>query len=218
MAQSSEAMANPSGGSLAVMPAMLNDTLASLSGRIAANYLVQRQNQQQQQYLIFCSNLMESNMIVIKMRAHLFPSKQFEQKIRILWCSNIFRLALPDDLRLAKKSLVSTMSELYAMTLIVFCLAFTSTEIITDQVALDYFESWGFYTYLYRWIRAYMHQPSRYSTFQSGPENVPKKPSLLNIGHGEKFLAKRLIQKYIFMSPWEISRIFTLLWSSVCIA
>ena len=32
--------------SLDVMPAMLNDTLASLSGRIAANYLL-RQNQQQ---------------------------------------------------------------------------------------------------------------------------------------------------------------------------
>ena len=31
---------------LDVMPAMLNDTLASLSGRIAANYLL-RQNQQQ---------------------------------------------------------------------------------------------------------------------------------------------------------------------------
>ena len=36
---------NPS-VSLDVMPAMLNDTLASLSGRIAANYLL-RQNQQQ---------------------------------------------------------------------------------------------------------------------------------------------------------------------------
>ena len=71
---SSEAMANPSGGSLAVMPAMLNDTLASLSGRIAANYLVQRQNQQQQQYLIFCSNLMETNLMVEKMRAHLLFS------------------------------------------------------------------------------------------------------------------------------------------------
>jgi hypothetical protein len=42
------------------------------------------------------------------------------------------------------------MSELYAMTLIVICLAFTSTEIITEKVPLDYFESWGFYTYLYR--------------------------------------------------------------------
>ena len=40
---------NPS-VSLDVMPAMLNDTLASLSGRIAANYLL-RQNQQQTQLL-----------------------------------------------------------------------------------------------------------------------------------------------------------------------
>ena len=102
--------------SLDVMPAMLNDTLASLSGRIAANYLL-RQNQQQPHY----------------------------------FGSNVFRL--PDfDLKVAKKSLIATMSELYAMTLIVICLAFTSTEIITDKVPLDYFESWGFYTYLYRYL------------------------------------------------------------------
>lgn len=92
---------------------MLNDTLASLSGRIAANYLVQRQNQQQQ---------------------HLG--------------SRVFRL--PDDLKVAKKSLAATMSELYAMTLIVICLAFTSTEIIAENIPLDYFESRGFYTFLYR--------------------------------------------------------------------
>ena len=55
-------------------------------------------------------------------------------------------------LKVAKKSLIATMSELYAMTLIVICLAFTSTEIITDKVPLDYFESWGFYTYLYRYV------------------------------------------------------------------
>ena len=61
---------------------------------------------------------------------------------------------MPDDLKVAKKSLVSTMSEIYAMTLIVACLAFTATEIITDKVALDYFESCGFYTYLYRCIFA----------------------------------------------------------------
>ena len=42
------------------------------------------------------------------------------------------------------------MSELYAMTLIVACLAFTATEIISEQIMLDFFESWGFYTYLYR--------------------------------------------------------------------
>ena len=56
-----------------------------------------------------------------------------------------------DTLKVAKKSLIATMSELYAMTLIVICLAFTSTEIITEKVPLDYFESWGFYTYLYRY-------------------------------------------------------------------
>ena len=65
--------------------------------------------------------------------------------------SNVFRL--PDDLKVAKKSLIATMSELYAMTLIVICLAFTSTEIITEKVPLDYFESWGFYTYLYRQVQ-----------------------------------------------------------------
>ena len=63
---------------------------------------------------------------------------------------HIFRL--PDDLKVAKKSLVSTMSEIYAMTLIVLCCAFTSTEIITDNVPMDYFEAWGFYTYLYRFV------------------------------------------------------------------
>lgn len=99
---------------------MLNDTLASLSGCIAANYL--RQNQQQQQH----------------------------------FGRGIFRL--PDDLRVAKKSLVATMSEVYAMTLIVMCLAFSSTEIITDKVPLDYFESRGFYTYLYRYFLSNLPQ------------------------------------------------------------
>ena len=47
------------------------------------------------------------------------------------------------------------MSELYAMTLIVVCLAFTSTEIISEQIMLDFFESWGFYTYLYRYVLTY---------------------------------------------------------------
>ena len=91
---------------------MLNDTLASLSGRIAANYLLRQQQQQNN-----------------------FGNRIFH---------------LPDNLKVAKKSLGSSMSEIYAMTLIVICVAFTSTEIIADQVALDYFESWGFYTYLYR--------------------------------------------------------------------
>ena len=91
---------------------MLNDTLASLSGRIAANYLLRQQQQQNN-----------------------FGNRIFH---------------LPDNLKVAKKSLGATMSEIYAMTLIVICVAFTSTEIIADQVALDYFESWGFYTYLYR--------------------------------------------------------------------
>ena len=50
------------------------------------------------------------------------------------------------------------MSELYAMTLIVVCLAFTSTEIISEQIMLDFFESWGFYTYLYRYVFTYLQQ------------------------------------------------------------
>ena len=35
--------------------------------------------------------------------------------------------------------------------LIVTCLVFVSTEVITFNVPVDYFESKGFYTFLYRW-------------------------------------------------------------------
>ena len=74
--------------------------------------------------------------------------RQQQQQRSSFGMGHIFRL--PDDLKVAKKSLVSTMSEIYAMTLIVLCCAFTSTEIITDNLPMDYFEAWGFYTYLYR--------------------------------------------------------------------
>ena len=50
---------------------------------------------------------------------------------------------------MAKKSLVSAMSSLYAMSLIVACIVFTSTEVVSSKVPLDFFESYGFYTYLY---------------------------------------------------------------------
>ena len=55
----------------------------------------------------------------------------------------------PMSLVIAKKSLVSTMSALYATLLIVTCVVFISTEVITFNVPVDYFESKGFYTYLY---------------------------------------------------------------------
>ena len=74
--------------------------------------------------------------------------RQQQQQRSSFGMGHIFQL--PDDLKVAKKSLVSTMSEIYAMTLIVLCCAFTSTEIITDNLPMDYFEAWGFYTYLYR--------------------------------------------------------------------
>ncbi len=63
---------------------------------------------------------------------------------------------LPTNLNLAKRSLSTTMSALYAMMLIVTCLVFTSTEIITAKVPLNYFESLGFYTYLYAVSVAFM--------------------------------------------------------------
>ena len=75
------------------------------------------------------------------------------------WTNLWFRFWLPNSIhyfKVAKKSLGATMSELYAMTLIVACLAFTATEIISEQIMLDFFESWGFYTYLYRWVN-YVH-------------------------------------------------------------
>ena len=77
---------------------------------------------------------------------------------------NLGVIDLPFNLDIAKKSLVSTMSTLYATMweyqrheimsscrLIVTCLVFVSTEVITFNVPVDYFESKGFYTFLYRW-------------------------------------------------------------------
>ena len=63
---------------------------------------------------------------------------------------------MPPDLEVAKKSLISAMSSLYAMSLIVACIAFTATEVITTKVPLDFFESYGFYTYLYSVSVAFM--------------------------------------------------------------
>ena len=57
---------------------------------------------------------------------------------------------------MAKKSLVSAMSSLYAMSLIVACIVFTSTEVVSSKVPLDFFESYGFYTYLYSVSVAFM--------------------------------------------------------------
>eukprot|EP00095_Tigriopus_kingsejongensis_P005656 maker-scaffold209_size256900-snap-gene-0.22 protein:Tk05656 transcript:maker-scaffold209_size256900-snap-gene-0.22-mRNA-1 annotation:"conserved hypothetical protein" len=41
------------------------------------------------------------------------------------------------------------LSSLYAMFLIALCLVFTTTELVSQQVPLNYFETCGFYTYLY---------------------------------------------------------------------
>ena len=65
-------------------------------------------------------------------------------------------LQLPPDLEVAKKSLITAMSSLYAMSLIVACIVFTATEVITSKVPLDFFESYGFYTYLYSVSVAFM--------------------------------------------------------------
>ena len=65
-------------------------------------------------------------------------------------------LELPADLELAKKSLMSTISALYAMLLVVICIVCTSTEIITEKVSMDFFETCGFYTYLYSGSVAFM--------------------------------------------------------------
>ena len=62
---------------------------------------------------------------------------------------NLGVIDLPFNLMIAKKSLVSTMSALYATMMVVACLVFVSTEVITIKVPVDYFESKGFYTYLY---------------------------------------------------------------------
>ncbi|XP_040580037.1 proton channel OtopLc isoform X2 [Lepeophtheirus salmonis] len=79
---------------------------------------------------------------------YIFTQQQQQSKSKLL--NHIGEaLALPPDLEVAKKVLLSTMSALYAMMLIVLCLVFTSTEIITKEVPLDFFESYGFYTYLY---------------------------------------------------------------------
>ena len=66
------------------------------------------------------------------------------------------KLELPPDLAVAKKSLVSAISSLYAMSLIVACIVFTSTEVVSSKVPLDFFESCGFYTYLYSVSVAFM--------------------------------------------------------------
>ena len=42
------------------------------------------------------------------------------------------------------------------MSLIVACIVFTSTEVVTSKVPLDFFESFGFYTYLYSVSVAFM--------------------------------------------------------------
>ncbi len=94
-----------------------------LSGHIAANYLLRQQSSVNQ-------NGGLSGLAGLAGGAAIFK--------------------LPAGLEVAKKSLTSTMSSLYAMTIIVACLTFTATEIISDKVPLNYFESWGFYTYLYR--------------------------------------------------------------------
>jgi len=62
---------------------------------------------------------------------------------------NLGVVDLPFSLDIAKKSLTSTVSALYAMMLTVTCLVFVSTEVITEKVPIDYFETKGFYTYLY---------------------------------------------------------------------
>ena len=57
---------------------------------------------------------------------------------------------MPMNLMIAKKSLVSTMSAMYALLLIVVCLVFVSTEVVTTvNVPAIYFESKGFFTYMY---------------------------------------------------------------------
>ena len=56
---------------------------------------------------------------------------------------------IPFNFDIAKKSMVSTMSTLYATMLIVTCVVFVSTEVVTISVPVDYFESKGFYTFLY---------------------------------------------------------------------
>ena len=65
-------------------------------------------------------------------------------------------IELPPGLEVAKKSLVSASSSLYAMSLIVACIVFTSTEVVSSKVPLDFFESYGFYTYLYSVSVAFM--------------------------------------------------------------
>ena len=42
------------------------------------------------------------------------------------------------------------------MSLIVACIVFTSTEVVSSKVPLDFFESYGFYTYLYSVSVAFM--------------------------------------------------------------
>ncbi|TRY70709.1 hypothetical protein TCAL_10106 [Tigriopus californicus] len=41
------------------------------------------------------------------------------------------------------------MSVVYAMFLVTLCMVFTTTELVSDQIPMNYFESCGFYTYLY---------------------------------------------------------------------
>ena len=42
------------------------------------------------------------------------------------------------------------------MSMIVACIVFTSTEVVSSKVPLDFFESYGFYTYLYSVSVAFM--------------------------------------------------------------
>eukprot|EP00094_Tigriopus_californicus_P010477 TCALIF_10106-PA protein Name:"Similar to Otop2 Otopetrin-2 (Mus musculus)" AED:0.10 eAED:0.10 QI:20/0.5/0.22/1/0.37/0.22/9/0/754 len=49
----------------------------------------------------------------------------------------------------AGKGLSSAMSVVYAMFLVTLCMVFTTTELVSDQIPMNYFESCGFYTYLY---------------------------------------------------------------------
>jgi len=56
---------------------------------------------------------------------------------------NLGVVDLPFNLEIAKKSLTSTISALYAIMLIVMCLVFVSTEVITEKVPMDFFERKG---------------------------------------------------------------------------
>ena len=105
-----------------------NESIMRFSGRIAAQYLTQQ----------------------------TIKHHQEQQENHGLFGLSHGTLELPPDLELAKRSLMSTVSSLYAMLLIVVCSVCTSTEIITEKVSMDFFESCGFYTYLYSVSVAFM--------------------------------------------------------------